>query len=123
MTKETVNVNVERPTIEDYNEKYPTNPCDDVQKELLFDLITTPRHIFDAIRYVESTGNTPLRHYATVIAEIVGAGNIGELDDTEKQIAGKVVRVVMEANGFTRTKIRQRFNDGIFASGTQYTRN
>lgn len=113
-----------RPSTKDFNEKYPRNPINDDRKQQLFDLIREPKHMRNAITFVDSTQRPPLQHYGKVLENVIQAHVLEPLDDNEKTLAGKMVCLIMEFNGFNnKSTKRPGIKDGIFGSGALFIRN
>lgn len=120
MTKAKILVEIEKPELEDYDKKYASTPCNTPKKLEMFELITTPEHIYKAINIVTITNSSPIRYYSAIFQKMIETGKMEPLSRPEKQIVGKIVCVVMEANGYSKADGKQKFTKGVFGSGRLY---
>lgn len=95
-------------------------PCNSDKKEIIFDIMTKPEHICEALIYVESTGSSPVAYYEKIIKSMIDDEIIFELNSNEKQFVGTSACVIMESNGWNKTGKKQRFTKGIFKSAEIY---
>jgi len=113
---------INQPSLEDYNAKYVRMPCNTKIKEALFDIISTPKNINEAIIFTTSTGSSPIAYYENKIQDALDSGSIPSLNSHEKQFVGSVTCMVMENNGWKKTGRKQRFSKGIFKSAEIYVK-
>lgn len=120
MEKVIVSFEVQKPSIDDYNNQYSNMPCNSVRKENIFQIITNPTNICRALQFSDSTGSSPVAFYEKVLQSMIDTEELDELNWNEKQFVGASTCVVMQSNGWKKTGKKQRFSKGMFKSAELY---
>lgn len=117
-------VNVTRvivqPTVSDHEARYPRSLCNTPQKARIFEILTSPEEINDALVMVRRTGNSPVTVYEPILREAIENHELEPLSHHEKQFVGTVTCTVMESNGFRKAERKQSFANGLFKKAELY---
>jgi len=111
---------VVQPTVSDHEARYPRSLCNTPQKARIFEILTTPEEINDALVTVRRTGNSPVTVYEPILRQAIENNDIQSLSHHEKQFVGTVICTVMELNGFSKVGKKQSFANGLFTKAELY---
>ncbi|MBE3862341.1 hypothetical protein HJ170_23200 [Vibrio parahaemolyticus] len=90
------------------------------KKNRIFELLTAPEDINDALIIARRTGNSPVTVYEPILREAIESNDIQPLSNHEKQFVGTVTCTIMELNGFKKTDKKQNFSNGLFKKAELY---
>ncbi|HCM0830483.1 TPA: hypothetical protein ACX3DX_004554 [Vibrio parahaemolyticus] len=109
-----------QPTTSEHDARYPRSLCNTPQKNRIFELLTAPEDINDALIIARRTGNSPVTVYEPILREAIESNDIQPLSNHEKQFVGTVTCTIMELNGFKKTDKKQNFSNGLFKKAELY---
>ena len=110
--------------LEDYEKSgHGHMPCNSPARVALFDFLTEPNLVSAVITCVKTAGNSPIRYYDPFLYKAIATGKLPVLSKSDRQFAGAVICVLMEANGFSKTGEKDRITkkERVFTQAEIYS--